>query len=156
MIERLLLAAALLGACSDDPISNASVDHMSGAFDDFDGCVCMVYNKDREIQFDCTGEITMYAPLGPLNTLYSGSFDFQYSKDYSIYFGGGIGVLPIGPIQPDPRGSPFTAQYHSFYVKEVILPAQQVCDPLYGGCVDFPSSKLEGGRMYCQDNEAGV
>jgi hypothetical protein len=156
MLKHLVLATALLGACSDDPIFSASVDHTSGAFDDFDGCSCMVYNADHEVQFDCTDNITMYAPIGPLNVLYSGSVDFQYSKDYTIYFGGGFGVFELGPLYPDPRGEPFTGKYHSFFVKRVILPDQSVCDPLYGDCISFPASKLEGGKIYCRDSEAGL
>jgi hypothetical protein len=156
MVKQLILAVALLAACSDDPISSASVDDTSGAFDDFNGCSCMVYNRDKEVQFDCTSNITMYAPIGALDILYSGELDFQYTKGFTIYFGAGFGIFELGPIYPDPRGSPFTTQYHSFYVKQAILPAQKVCDPLYGGCVEFPASRLDGGRMYCRDFEAGV
>ena len=64
MMKQLMLASALLAACSDDPIFSASVDDTSGAFDDFDGCTCMVYNADHEVQFDCTDNITMYARHG--------------------------------------------------------------------------------------------
>lgn len=155
---RVAMVVVLIAGCGEEfPDDLSSVDESDGYLAGAEKCGCNVFMDNTDfpaIQLDCDEDTEVYIDIPPVGVTTAIHAEGQVTDGPYTYYPdqGGIAVITMYPEYTDPRGAPFDERYHDVFVKSLVIPAQEACDPINAGhCIQFPRSTMHGVRAHCEE-----